>query len=44
MSGRCGGGGAGGVVAVQEGKKKTPSKDAVLQGRRTTRTKDEDVK
>ena len=39
LSGRCGGGGAGGVVAVQEGKKKTPSKDALLQGRGTTRTK-----
>ena len=35
LSGRCGGGGAGGVVAVQEGRKKT----LMLQGRRSTRTK-----
>ena len=36
LSGRCGGGGAGGVVAVQEGRKKTLM---LLQGRRSTRTK-----
>ena len=35
LSGRCGGGGAGGVVAVQEGRKKT----LMLQGQRSTRTK-----